>query len=53
MVLASKRTAMCLFPEGGVDSGELVEAADVDEEVSTNRKLLRSGQAWSRGVLLS
>lgn len=33
VVLKPKRTAMCLFPEGGVDAVELVEAAG-NEEVS-------------------
>lgn len=31
VVLKPKRTVMCLFPEGGVDATEVVDAADNEE----------------------
>lgn len=31
VVLKPKRTVMCLFPEGGIDAAELVEAANNEE----------------------
>ena len=46
VVLKPKRTVMCLYPEGGIDATELVDATNNEEVVVVVVFVVGGGVSW-------